>query len=370
RYILNVPQALFSHQKKHHKKNNQQYLKIIPKMDMNSNDQQQKANKETNKNMLIAFGATLGVILVIALVGFLLLRPDAPLIEGQAEADQVRISSKVPGRIEDIRVKEGQSVKAGDTLGCLYIPDIKAKQAQAEAAKSAAMAQNNKAIKGARSEQIAGAYQLWQKAKAGLEVAEKSYNRVEPLFKEGVITAQKRDEVYANYQAMMATEKAAHQQYIMAKNGAEKEDKEAAKALVARAQGAVDEVNSYIEESILIAPISGEIADVFPLRGELVGTGAPIMNIMDTENIWITFNIREDYLHGITIGSEIEGLVPALENKVIKLKVDYMKNLGTYAVWKATKTTGQYDIKTFEIRSTPLEKVEGLRPGMTVLLKR
>ena len=325
---------------------------------------------ESNKNMLVAFAITLVVIALVALAGFLFLRPAEPLIEGQADADEVRISSKVPGRIEEIRVSEGQTVRAGDTLGRLSIPDVMAKKAQAEAARAAAEAQDRKAVKGVRSEQVEAAYQMWQKAKAGLEVAEKSYRRIEPLFQEGVITAQKRDEVYANYKAMQATEEAARQQYRMARNGAEKEDREAAAAMVERAQGAVDEVNSYIEESVLISPIDGEVSQIFPLRGELVGTGAPVMNIMDTENIWVSFNVREDLLKDLKMGSVFKAEVPALEGREIELKVTYMKNLGTYAAWKATKTTGQYAIKTFEVRARPTEKIPDLRPGMTVLIKR
>ena len=184
------------------------------------------------------------------------------------------------------------------------------------------------------------------------------------------MSAQKRDEVEANYNAMVATEKAARSQYEMAKEGARKEDKAAAAAMVQRAEGAIAEVESYVGESALVAPIDGEVSERFPEVGELVGTGAPIMNISDLNDVWVTFSIREDLLKDIKIGSEVNAFIPALGNLPVKLKVYYMKDMGSYAAWKATKTNGQYDSKTFEVRARPLEKVADLRPGMSVILKK
>ena len=299
-----------------------------------------------------------------------MLRKGPEIIQGQAEVDEYRVSSKVPGRILEFRVKEGQTVQKGDTLALLEAPDIAAKMEQARAAEAAAQAQNEKAIKGARQEQIQAAYEMWQKAQAAVEIAEKSYKRVKNLFDQGVMPAQKLDEVTAQRNAAIATEKAAKAQYTMAKNGAEREDKLAAAALVDRAKGAVAEVESYLKETFLIAQAGGEVSEIFPKVGELVGTGAPIMNIAILKDMWVTFNVREDLLKNLTMGAEFDAIVPALDNKTIRLKVDYMKDLGTYAAWKATKTTGQFDLKTFEVRARPLEKVEGLRPGMSVIIKK
>lgn len=320
--------------------------------------------------MLLAFLTLLGVIALVAVVGFFMLRKGPEIIQGQAEVDEYRVSSKVPGRILEFRVKEGQTVQAGDTLAILEAPDIAAKMEQARAAEAAAQAQNEKAIKGARQEQIQAAYEMWQKAQAGVDIAEKSYKRVKNLFEQGVMPAQKLDEVTAQRNAAIATEKAAKAQYTMAKNGAEREDKMAAAALVERAKGAVAEVESYVKETFLIAQAAGEVSEIFPKVGELVGTGAPIMNIAILKDMWVTFNVREDLLKNLTMGAEFEAIVPALDNKAIKLKVDYMKDLGTYAAWKATKTTGQFDLKTFEVRARPMEIVEGLRPGMSVIIKK
>ena len=325
--------------------------------------------KAQNSNMLLAFLTLLGVVAVVALVGFLALRKGPEIVQGQAEVTEYRVSSKVPGRILEFRVKEGQHVEAGDTLVLLEAPDVVAKLEQARAAQAAAQAQNEKALKGARHEQVQAAYEMWQKAKAGVDIATKSYQRVKNLHEQGVMTAQKLDEVTAQRDAAIATEKAARAQYDMARNGAEREDKEAAAALVERAKGAVAEVESYIRETVLVAQTPGEVSEIFPKVGELVGTGAPIMNVAVMDDMWVTFNVREDLLQGLGMDSEFDAFVPALDRK-IRLKVYYLKDLGTYAAWKATKTTGQFDLKTFEVRATPQETVEGLRPGMSVILRK
>ena len=326
--------------------------------------------KFTKSNMMLAFIALIAVVLVVALAGFFLLTPPEETIMGQAEATTVRISGKVPGRIAEYRFGEGDQVKKGDTLVFLDTPEVLAKMRQAEAARAAAEAQHTKALNGARAQEITAAYELWQKAKAGLEITRKSYDRVRNLYEKGVMSAQKKDEAEANYNAMVATEKAARSQYEMAKEGARKEDKAAAEALVQRADGAIAEVESYIEESVLLSPIDGEVTERFPERGELVGTGAPIMNIADLHDMWVTFSVREDLLKDLKVGNQIEAFIPALENHSVTLQVYYLKDMGTYAAWKATKTTGQFDAKTFEVRARPTEPVDGLRPGMSVILKR
>lgn len=325
--------------------------------------------KSQNTNMILAFLTLLGVIAIVALVGFFMLRKGPEYVEGQAEVTEYRVSSKIPERIKEFKVKEGDIVKKGDTLAILEAPDVDAKLEQARAAESAAQAQNEKAIRGTRKQVKQGAYEMWQKSIAGLTIAQQSYKRVNRLYEEGVMTAQKRDEAKAMLDAAVATEKAAHAQYQMALEGAQIEDKEAAKALVNRAKGAVAEVESYVKEAYLIAQTDGEVSEIFPEVGELVGSGAPIMNIAIMEDMWVTFNVREDLLKGMTMGAVVEAYVPALDEN-IKVKIYYLKDLGSYAAWKATKTTGQFDLKTFEVRATPVEKVKDLRPGMSVVLKK
>ena len=320
-------------------------------------------------NMLIAFIVLGLVIAIVSIVGFFTFSKGPEIIQGQAEADEYRVSSKVPSRVLEFRVKEGDQVKAGDTLVIMEAPDVMAKLEQASAAQNAAQAISDKAQRGTRQEQIQSAYEMWQKAKAGLDIAEKSYNRVNRLFEQGVMSAQKRDEAKANYDAYFATEQAAKSQYEMATNGAQREDKLAAAAQVERAKGAVAEINSYISETILTAAADGEVTEIFPKVGELVGTGAPIMNIARLNDMWVTFNVREDFLKNFRVGSEIAAFIPAFK-KSCKFKVTYMKDLGTYAAWKATKTQGQYDMKTFEVKAVPTEEIEGFRPGMSAIIEK
>ena len=301
------------------------------------------SKKTQHNNILLAVVGFVAVVIIVALIGFFALDRDPDIMQGQVEVSEYRVSSKVPGRILEIRVKEGDYVKAGDTLAILDAPEVRAKMEQARSAENAAAALELKAQNGARKEQIQGAFSVLQQAKAGLEIAEKSYNRIQRLFDEGVISAQKRDEVYANYKAMEAQMKAAQSQYDMAVNGARMEDKMAAAAQVGRAKGAVNEVNSYIHETVQIAQMEGEVSDIYPKVGELVGTGSPIMSISVMQDMWGTFNIREDQLNGMKVGSEFTAFVPAF-NKEIKMKVYYLKDQGSYAVWKATKANGQYDL--------------------------
>ena len=325
--------------------------------------------KSQHNNIVLAVIGFVTVVIIVAVIGYLALDRDPDIIQGQVEVTEYRVSSKVPGRILELRVKEGDYVKAGDTLAIIDAPEVRAKMEQAQSAQSAAAALELKAQNGARKEQIQGAYSVLQQAKAGYEIAEKSYNRIQRLYDEGVMSAQKRDEVYANYKAMEAQMKAAQSQYDMAVNGARMEDKLAAAAQVGRAKGAVNEVTSYIHETVQIAQKEGEVADVYPKVGELVGTGSPIMSIAVMEDMWGTFNVREDQLNGMQVGSEFTVFVPAF-NKDVKMKVYFMKDQGSYAVWKATKANGQYDLKTFEVKARPTEKIDGLRPGMSLIIKR
>ena len=319
-------------------------------------------------NTFIAL-AVLGIVIAtVCVIGSITYGKTNEIMQGQMEATEYRVSSKVPGRILEFRVKEGDKVKAGDTLAIIEAPEVMAKKAQAEAVKDAAEALSDKAEAGAREEQIRGAYELWQKAIVNRDIWDKSFKRVSNLFKEGVVSEQKYDETKAQYDAAVATEKAAKSQYDMAVKGAQKEDKEMAAAKVQQAKGVVAEVDSYIHETYLLAYADGEVTDIFPHLGELVGTGAPIMNIAMMNDMWATFNVREDHLRKMPIGSRFTAEFPALGASVV-MEVNYMKDRGDYAAWKATKQTGQYDLKTFEVRAVPVTEVPGLRPGMTVIYR-
>ncbi len=326
--------------------------------------------KKKNKDLRTGLIALIVVAVIIFIVGLIINKSEPVIIQGEADATEVRISGKVPGRIDQLLAEEGSQVKVGDTLVILDSPELSAKMEQASAAENAAMAQSRKAQKGARKEMILSAFEMWQKAKVGVDIAKVSFDRVQRLFEKGVIPAQKRDEVEAQYKAALATANAAKSQYDMAMNGAELEDKEAANAMVDRAKGAVNEVKSYMLEKYLVSPINGEITEVFPKRGELVGTGAPIMSIVDLNDIWFTFNVREDLLGDLKMGKVFQVKVPALNNQLVEVKVEYIKALASYATWKATKTTGQFDVKTFEVHARPTAKVADLRPGMTAIFEK
>ena len=326
--------------------------------------------EKKERSLVVGLIALIVIIVVLALIGLFLLKPEPQIIQGQAEATQVRVSGKLPGRVVEFMVEEGQHVLAGDTLVHIHSSLVEAKLSQAEAMETVAKAQNKKVDSGTRVELLNSAYDMWQQAQAGLTIAKKTYERMQSLYKKGVVSEQKRDEAEAAYKAMVATESAAKSQYEMAKAGAQAEAKAAAAALVAAAQGSVAEVESILSDSYLTAPTDGEIFDIFPNVGELVSLGAPIMNVLKLDDMWVSFNVREDLLENLTMGAEVQAIIPALENKEVTLKVFYIRDMGSYAVWRATKVTGQYDAKTFQVKARPVEPVDNLRPGMSVLLKR
>lgn len=325
-------------------------------------------NKKQHRSVIIALIAFSVVAFIVGLIGFFTIGSEEEVIQGQIDVEEYRVSSKVPSRVLRLLVKEGDYVHAGDTLAILDAPEVEAKAQQVRGMEDAATAMSDMARAGARKEQIQGAFELWQQAKAGLDIAKKSYERVQRLFDEGVVSEQKRDEAYASYKAYEAQEKAAKSQYDMAQNGARREEKAAAQAQVNSAKGAVNEVNSYRKETVQVAQMDGEVSTIYPKVGELLGSGSPIMTISIMNDIWGTFNMREDQLNGLKLGDVLKAFVPAF-NKEIELKVYSIKDEGSYATWKATKSNGQYDMKTFEVKARPVKKFDGLRPGMSVIIK-
>ena len=319
-------------------------------------------------SLLLGVVALLTVVVVVAVVGVLALRPEKTLIQGEAEAAEYRVSGKVPGRIEMYLYEEGEQVKKGDTLVVIYSPEVEAKKKQALAAREMAEAVNQKAQNGAQREQIQGAYELYQKAKAGEEIYRKSFERVQRLYDKGVVSAQKREETEAQYKAAAATVKAARSQYEMALAGARAEDKAAAAAQVSRVDGILEEVAAAEAERYLLSPCDGEVNERFPKVGELVGQGSPVMSIVDLTDVWFTFAVREDMLSNFAMGSVIKINIPALGTATYPVTVTHLQAMGTYASWRSTKQNGGYDVRTFDVKCRPLETIPGLRPGMTALV--
>lgn len=314
--------------------------------------------------------ALIGVVVatvVIAVVGFLFLRRPAEIVEGQADATSVRVSGKLPGRVVDLYVSEGDMVHKGDTLVHIYSSLADAKLKQAEAMKKAASASNRAVDAGARKQTIQSAADLLRQAQAATGITKKTYDRMEALCSQGVVSKQKRDEAKAAYDAAVAAEDAAAAQLSLAKSGARVEDREASAAMVGVAAGGVDEVQSVLEDQYLTAPCDGQVDQIYPHVGELVALGAPIMDVLRLDDKYITFNIREQNLKDIKMGAEVTVKIPALDMKEVKAKVYYLRDMGSYATWHATKNTGDWDSKTFQIKARPQEQLPDLRPGMTVL---
>ena len=290
-------------------------------------------------------------------------------LQGQVEAKQINVAPKVPGRVKAIYKQEGDQVHKGDLLLELESTELDAKLSQAEAARLAAQAQSDKAQRGARTEQIQAAYNVWQQAQAAADFAAKSYERVNNLYNDKVLPAQKKDEVYTQMVALQKQADAAKSQYEMAKNGARVEDKTAAQALVAQAQGVITEVNAYKDGAKVFAPADAEIQTIIPNEGEIVNAGYPVMNLIDSSDEWVVFNIREDKMADFKIGTKFKGIVPALANQEIEMEVKHIAVQANFATWTATKSKGDFDKKTFAIKAYPTEKIKDLRPGMSVLVE-
>ncbi len=325
--------------------------------------------KKENRTLMGAFGLIVVVVAAMAIAGFLFLNKPAEIIEGQADATAVRVSGKLPGRVVELYVHEGDMVKAGDTLVHIHSSVAEAKLEQVRGMETAAKAMNEKVDAGTRSQIIQSAYEMWQQAQAAVSITKKTYDRLQNLYSEGVMSEQKRDEAKAAYDASVAAAAAAKSQYELAKSGAQKEDKTSALAMVDVAKGGVSEVEALLEDQYLTAPCDGQVDVIYPNEGELVMLSAPIMSILKIDDKWVTFNVREEFLKDLTLGKEIEVMIPALDHKEVKAKIYYVRDLGSYATWHATKTTGDWDTKTFEVKARPVEALPDLRPGMTAIYR-
>jgi HlyD family secretion protein len=322
-----------------------------------------------NKKGIILTATGICVILALVIYSAIVICMPAPLeVQGEVDATQVRVASKIVGRLDSLPVHKGDAVRKGQLLYVLNSPEIHARFDQASAALKGAQAQNTKAVTGAEAEDIAAAYNMYLKAQSGYELAQKTNARIQNLYREGVVPGQKKDESEAQLKAALETANAARETWTKAKKGTRTEDKMAALAMVDRAEGAISEVQSFLDETRIMSPMDGEISDIIAEQGELVSAGYPVVTIVDLQDCWVTFNLREDLLASIRTGSEFDARFPALGNREIRLKVTYIHPLGNFATWNATKTSGDFDMKTFEVHARPVTKVEGLRPGMSALV--
>lgn len=336
---------------------------------MAQEDNNNVAERRETRILMISLLGVMIAVAALAIIGFCFLKQPADIIEGQAEATSVRISGKLPGRVADIYVKEGDMVRAGDTLVHIYSSLAEAKLMQAREMKNVAQAGEQKVDAGTRIQIIQTAEGLLAQATAARNIAQKTYERMENLYKENVVSAQKRDEAKAAFEAAKAAEQSARSQLSLAKAGAQREDKEAAQAMVGVAQGGIAEVESLLEDQYLVAPCDGQIDQIYPEVGELVSLGAPIMNLLKIDDKWVTFNVREDYLNQLKLGTKIKVMIPALDKKETDMEVYYVRDMGSYATWRATKATGEWDSRTFEVKARPFDTIADLRPGMTVVYR-
>ena len=323
----------------------------------------------SRKSLSLSFIILLSAVVVITLIGLLTARKPPITLQGQVEATEIRISGKLLGRIDSLLVREGDAVHAGDTLVVINSPIVEAQYRKTEALHQAAMEENRKVDRGTRRELVASAYQVWQAAKSQATLAEKTYERIQLLYADSVVPRQRYDEAEAAMLTARATERSTYEQYRLAQEGLQREDREASRNLVEASASSVDEVGALLVDARLTAPADGHIVSIYPKRGELVAPGAPIMTLVTLDDAYVVFNVREDLMPHIRMGKQFAVSVPALARTDVPMTVYYISPLGSFATWKSTKEVGTYDMRTFEIRLRPEHRVEGLRPGMTAIIE-
>lgn len=310
------------------------------------------------------------LILLISILIFIAYRwrsKEKVVAQGFVECTTLRLASKIAGRIDKIFVEEGDSVQRGDTLYVISTPELDAKLSQVEALLSGAQAIDRKAKAGTRPPIVQSAHDMWQKAKVGVRIARQTYERVQRLCDEGVISAQKRDEARATLEAAEATEQAAKSQYVLAVEGASREDKEAAAAQVQQAKSVVEEVKRYLEDRVVCSPTDGVVATVVMNEGEIVGSGYPVVTITENASAKAVFNIPETLLPQLSRGKRFMAKVPAL-GRLVELEVESVAVEADFATQSATSARGDFDIRTFEVKMQPLDSLP-LLAGMTLIIE-
>ncbi|MEZ9557583.1 HlyD family secretion protein [Vibrio splendidus] len=295
-------------------------------------------------------------------------QPQPVKLQGQIDAQQYSISSKVPGRIDEIFVRKGDSVEKGELIFSLLSPEIDAKLEQAKAGQKAAGALAKQAENGARTQQIQAAKDQWLKAKAAADLMDKTYQRVNNLYNDGVVAEQKRDEAKTQWQAAKYTESAAFQMYQLAREGARDETKVAAAQKALMAAGAVAEVEAYAKDTQIHSWFNGEVSQVLLSSGELAPQGFPVVTVIDTKDAWAVLNVREDMLKHFEKGSQFEAYLPALD-KSLTFQVTHIAVMGDFATWRSTDAAQGFDLRTFEVEAHPVNTSEILRMGMSLVVE-
>lgn len=324
--------------------------------------------KINNKILFASFIIVLLSILILSILGIFMMKEKDIVLQGQIEAEEYNISGLLPGRIENIYVKKGQYVEKGDTLIHVISKEVIAEYEAQKSLENAATLQSEKIDSGSRKELVSIAKELWDGTKADLNLAKTTYERISALYEDSIVSLQRRDEVEAIYKSALAAERAAYYQYKLAVDGAQEQDKASAKAMAKAAQSNTEVVNALLKDSKLTSPISGQVATIALNEGELSSIGTSLMTIVDIGNPYLILNVREDLLINFKMGNDVLCDIPALGLKDVPFIINYISPLGSFATWKATKDTGGYDLRTFEIQAIPKYKVNDLRPGMSVLI--
>jgi HlyD family secretion protein len=315
----------------------------------------------------------IALLLILAVLAFIVwglvqaARPAPDQLQGMVDTHQINISTKVLSRVERLAADEGDQVKAGQTLALLSSPEVQSRNAQAEATLKGAEAVQARADNGDRPQDVASLKAAWKSAQAQADLAAVNARRADTLFSEGVISAQRRDNADAARASTAQSAEAALEQYRKALAGARIEDKRLARSQVAVAQAGLEETRSLVDETRLIAPVSGEIDKRFANPGEVFATGVPLFTLIDLNDLWAAVNLREDEFHGLKMGQVLHGAVPALGLKDVAFRVDYISPQGDFATWRSTRQSKGYDVRSFDVHARPTRPVAGLRPGMSVL---
>ena len=326
---------------------------------------------ESAKSRKLKAIATIAVILLLGLIAYGLWKayqPQTIELQGRVEAETIHISTKVPSRIEEFYVFEGQTIKKGQALVRFVSPELEAKKEQAQAALQSALAFQSTVNRGAQQENIETLYANWQAMKTQADLAATTYKRGETLYQQGVISRQRRDEMLAAKTSGRETAEASYQQYARANRGSTEQQKSTADAQVAMAQAALKEANALTAETELHSPIEGTVSKTYGKATELVAMGVPVVSILEDHDLWVSLNIREDLYGSVYKTKTIQGFIPAL-NRQTTFKIKSIDAEGDFATIKTTRQTGGYDIRSFKFHLEPEQYLPDLKVGMSVLFK-
>lgn len=310
--------------------------------------------------------ALAGIAAVLALGLWLASRPPAQQLQGEVQADEVNVATKLLSRADRLLVDAGDRVSAGQTLAILSSPEIDNGEVQAQAALRSAQELQSLAIEGPREENIQSLHATWQAAAATAQLAATTSQRADRLFAEGVISAQRRDEARAARTSTARIAEASRAQYDRARAGTREQNQAIAAAQVDAARAAVDTAAALQNETRLIAPIAGEVSRRLAQPGEIVSPVLPVFQILDIDHPWVALNVQESQYSGLAKGKVLIGKVPALNRKV-RFRVQSISPQGGFATWRATRQSSGYDVRAFEVKLAPAAATRDLRPGMSVL---